>query len=319
MKSKVFLITLEDSETRYTSQWKRWIRNDLSNIGIEYQEIDGDTQTTITGENFLNPNTTNIYKSEQIIKLAKLFEEKKVEKNNVFFFYDAWHYGVIALHYMSVLNNIPIKIFGAFHAGSYDPYDLLGQKDTGSLLSFERSLVEILDKSFVATNFHKNMMLHNLNLAYYLNLKIIVTGFPYNFDELDKYIINNSEKENIVVFPHRISKEKNPDILRNLEKDINGKVVFCQEKQLSKEDYHILLAKSKVVFSANDQETWGLGVFEAMYLGNIPVIPDRLSYREMYFQEFKYGDDSNLAEIINERFDNYSKYTKYIKNNINHE
>lgn len=314
----LYLITLEDLETRYTSQWRRWIKNDLTEAGIDYYEIDGDIKTNISGVNFLNPNTSNIYKSEQIIKLSKLFADSKIKKNDKFLFYDAWHYGIIALRYMSILNNIPIKIYGMWHAGSYDSHDLLGQNDkAGTLLSFESSLVDNLDKSFVASEFHKRLMQFNLNV---LKRKIFVTGFPYNFDELDKYKIPYSEKENIVVFPHRLSKEKKPELLKEIEKRIKGKVIFCQEENLSKNEYHKILAKSKIVFSASLQETWGIGIFEALYLGNIPVIPDRLSYSEMYFNCFKYPEInecvSDLTSIINDRFENYNRYIDDMKNNI---
>lgn len=315
----LFLITLENLENRYSTQWRRWISNDLNNAGIEYIEIDGNpTSNIVKGENFLNPNLSSIWKSEQIIKIAKLFESNQIKKDDKFLFYDAWDWNVISLRYMSILNNIPIKIFGMWHAGSYDPQDLLGQMDKKKyLLSFEQSLFHNLDKSFVATEFHKNMIKNNLKIE---GENIKITGFPYNFDELDKYKIPYLEKENIVIFPHRLSKEKKPELLKEIANHIDGKVIFCQENKLSKKEYHKLLAKSKIVFSANEQETWGIGVFEALYLGCIPVIPNRLSYREAYNDLFKYDkiyeNVYDLTIIINNKIKNYKNYIDYMENNI---
>lgn len=326
----IYLLTLEPLETRYTGQWKRWIADDLKNAGLEFEEIDGtiNTNSTTNSTNFLDPNYTNVWKSDQISKISKLFSENKIKENDIFLFYDAWHYGVIALRYMSILNKIPVKIYGMWHAGSYDPHDLLGQLDKDEkLLDFEETLFQNIDKSFVATHFHKSLINKGLKTGceyfkYYNKIK--VTGFPYHFDELDKYKIPYDQKEDIVVFPHRLSKEKNPDFLRRIEPYIKGKVIFCQEEKLSKDEYHKLLAKSKIVFSASDQETWGLGTFEGLYLGCVPVIPIKLSYKEMYNTSFLYPESylNNeiffLIEKINKILAEYpnEKYIKLMEENI---
>ena len=315
----LYLITLENLENRYSTQWRKWIKNDLTQAGIEYSEIDGNqTSNVVKGANFLNPNLSSIWKAEQNIKIAKLFENNQIKNGDKFLFYDAWDWNVIALRYMSILNDIPINLFGMWHAGSYDPQDLLGQMDKkGYLLSFEQSLIENLNKSFVATDFHKNMMVKNLEIP---EEKVIVTGFPYNFTELDKYKIQYEEKENIVLFPHRLSKEKNPKFLKSMKNKIKGKIIFCQEEALSKDKYHKMLARSKVVFSASTQETWGIGTFEGMYLGCVPVIPERLSYIEMYFNRFKYEkiceNENDLSDIINFIFNNYKYFIDDMKENI---
>jgi hypothetical protein len=42
------------------------------------------------------------------------------------------------------------------------------------------------------------------------------------------------------------------------------------------------------VFSANLQETLGISCYEGALVGAIPMVPDRLSYTEMYKDQFKY-------------------------------
>jgi hypothetical protein len=44
-----------------------------------------------------------------------------------------------------------------------------------------------------------------------------------------------------------------------------------------------------MVFSANLQETLGISCYEGAVVGAIPMVPDRLSYTEMYFDTFKYA------------------------------
>jgi hypothetical protein len=49
-----------------------------------------------------------------------------------------------------------------------------------------------------------------------------------------------------------------------------------------------LLERSKMVFSANVQETLGISCYEGALAGALPMVPDRLSYSEMYMDDFKY-------------------------------
>ena len=43
-----------------------------------------------------------------------------------------------------------------------------------------------------------------------------------------------------------------------------------------------------MVFSANLQETLGISCYEGALVDAIPMVPDRLSYKEMYYDTFKY-------------------------------
>jgi len=60
-----------------------------------------------------------------------------------------------------------------------------------------------------------------------------------------------------------------------------------------KKQYYEILAKSKVIFSAALQDTVGNAMFEAINLGNTPVVPEG-QYDEYIPPEFRY-----------ERYDRY--------------
>ena len=72
-----------------------------------------------------------------------------------------------------------------------------------------------------------------------------------------------------------------------------------------------------LIFSANKHENLGIGTFEAMMLGACPMVPDKLSYKEMYPEHYKYeakdemySDESYwkmLALCIVDVLDNYSE------------
>jgi hypothetical protein len=97
------------------------------------------------------------------------------------------------------------------------------------------------------------------------------------------------KKRDLILFPHRIAPEKQVEIFRDLATHLpQYEFIVCQDQQLTKHEYHTLLGEAKLVFSANLQETLGISCYEGAVVDAIPMVPDRLSYTEMYFNTFKY-------------------------------
>ena len=94
------------------------------------------------------------------------------------------------------------------------------------------------------------------------------------------------------MFPHRLAPEKLFGIFKDLAKSLpQFKWVICLDKKLSKSEYHTILGESALVFSANLQETFGISCIEGLLCGAVPLVPDRLSYTEIWNDTFKYPDE----------------------------
>ena len=118
--ARVFLVDLESVETRYTGQWKGHVPRLLEAHGHEVVIIEGPTDipSATTPGAFLNFGGTNIYKSVQVERMARLFTEGRVKSGDHFIFTDAWHPGIINLKYMSELLGIKVTIHALWHAGN---------------------------------------------------------------------------------------------------------------------------------------------------------------------------------------------------------
>jgi hypothetical protein len=115
----------------------------------------------------------------------------------------------------------------------------------------------------------------------------------------------NMPKRDLILFPHRIAPEKQVEIFRDLAEHLpQYEFVVCQDQQLTKNEYHNLLGEAKMVFSANLQETLGISCYEGAVVDAIPMVPDRLSYREMYLDTFKYPNEWT------ESFESYTKHRR---------
>ena len=129
-------------------------------------------------------------------------------------------------------------------------------------------------------------------------------------------------KKDIIVFPHRIAPEKQVNIFYDLKEQLpQYEFVVAQERQLTKNEYHNLLGEAKLVFSANLQETLGISWYEGALVDTIPMVPNRLSYKEMVMPEFAYPSDwtlsntnyqSNKASVVNKIKDFMDNYEKYL-------
>ena len=284
----VFHMALEPIETRYTAQWLEVIPKELMKRDVRVWDILGETKSATIPTNgaFLNFAATNIWKSEQVIYLAELIADGKVKDGDHIFWPDAWHTGTLQAKYMIELLGLDVKMSGYWHAGSYDPQDFLGRliKDKRWSFNTERAVFYALDYNFFATEFHIDMFCKALHIE--RDKTIVRTGQPHN-----KLIesITTQEKRDLILFPHRVAPEKQVDIFLDLARCMpEYEWVVCQDRRLSKEEYHNLLGQSKMVFSANLQETLGISAMEAILAGSAPLLPDRLSYSEMYDKEFLY-------------------------------
>ena len=313
----VYIVDLESIPTRYTCEWKTHLPELIRKNGHNVEVISGpdDLPNNTTPGMFLNFAATNIYKASQVEKFSRLFSDSKIKDGDYFLFADAWHPGVINLKYMAELLGIQIKIGGCWHAGSYDPQDGLGRLigDRPWVRYAEKSFYESFDHNYFATVFHIEMFGKNLlgkgGYVPEANVtdKVVQTGWPmeYMADTLQPYA--KLEKRDLVLFPHRIAPEKQVEIFRDLAKELpEYEFVVCQDQQLTKHEYHTLLGQAKVVFSANLQETLGISCYEGALVGAIPMVPDRLSYKEMYDSWCKYPSS------FTENWDSYVKHKKVL-------
>ncbi len=320
----VYIVDLESVETRYTGQWKKHVPEIFKRAGHKVQVVSGpeDIPRATTPGAFLNFGGTNIYKSRQVEEFSRLFTSGAIKSGDHFLFTDAWHPGIINLKYMSELLGITVWIHALWHAGSYDPQDFLGRLigDAPWVRNAEKSFFHAIDYNYFATDFHIDMFVRNLlndngsmenpwledDLDEIMSgkfPKIIRSGWPMEYmqDTLTPY--KGMKKRDLILFPHRLAPEKQIAIFRDLKDHLpQYEFVVCQDQQLTKNEYHNLLGEAKLVFSANLQETLGISCYEGAIVDAIPMVPDRLSYKEMYFDTFKYPSKWT------ESFDSYTVY-----------
>jgi hypothetical protein len=231
---------------------------------------------------------------------------------------------------MAELLGIKVTIHALWHAGSYDPQDFLGRLigDAPWVRHSEKAFFEAVDYNYFATDFHIDMFCFNLYKVRrdMFKDKIVRSGWPMEYMPGLFALYKEIPKRDLIVFPHRLAPEKQVEIFRDLKESMpQYEFIVCQDTQLDKIEYHMLLASAKIVFSANLQETLGISCYEGALVNAVPLVPDRLSYSEMYSSIFKYPSKyteswdsylthkSEVIDMIVYHIENYTKTLPLIR------
>jgi hypothetical protein len=293
---RIINVPIESLEERYSAQWNKWFPEAFTDMRINFVNIYPDTLSDhIKDGSFLDVCGTNYFKAGQLKILTKMLFQDEIEKDDVIFFHDLWCPGIEMLQYIRQGKKLNFKICGILHAGTYDPYDFLAKQGMASWGGpLEEVWFSFIDQIYVATEFHKNLIWHKRKIDFD---KIKVTGLPiYNNQYPDMM-----RKENIVVFPHRLDSEKNPQLFDRLSIDATTEGwQFIKTKEVckTKKDYFKLLNRAKIAVSFADQETWGIAQQEALFAKCFPVVPNRLSYSEMYRRSFRYSSFEEAVHLV---------------------
>ena len=314
----IYIVDIEAVDTRYTKQWKEHLPKQLQRATNNEVKVisGGETPQATTPGAFLNFGGTNVYKSKQLEQIGEMFCAGTIKDGDYFLYTDAWNPTVIQLRYMAELLGVDIRVGGLWHAGSYDPQDFLGRLigDKPWVRHAEQSMYECYDDNFYATEFHIDLFAESLDID---DDKTHRVGWPMEYLKDSLVTYSGMDKRNLILFPHRIAPEKQVDIFRDLADQLpEYEFVVCQERELTKNEYHNLLGEAKLVFSANLQETLGISWYEGALVNAIPMVPDRLSYTEMALPEFAYPSKwtENYSTYRQHRGELVAKIRDYMEN-----
>ena len=291
----IYIVPIEPIDQRYSKQWYDYIpkllSTEITNSGLNFNviTISGaiDSDSTTSGA-FLDFSQTNKYKASQICEISKLFTNGSIIPGDKFLVTDAWNFTITSIKYMSELLNIPVEIHSIWHAGAYDPSDILGSKMSQPWPSYtELGFFHSCDYNYFASEFHRSMFLTNLNIDQQFHYKAVYSGQPYSY-LYDEGACYDKPIKNGIIYPHRINPDKQPEIFEHLIDQLPFNSLMTKKYVLSKDDYYDKLGRAKFIFSCSLNENLGIGMVEGVLAGAIPIVPDRCSYSEMYLDEFKY-------------------------------
>ena len=311
--SKIIYLPLERLDMRYTDALDEQImtyaiQNRILIRRIYPELLDCGLPTGA----FLNAGQTINFKAKQLLRLAEMYASDEIDSGDVIFVSDLWFPGIEAVAYLNHFYKKSVKLKGIVHAGSWTDTDEVRQMERWAS-HMETAIFDIADEIFVGSYFSAEELLKKRMVD---PSKVTTTPFPLDYKRLNKWAerteVKNEfkvAKQNIVVFNGRHHPEKQPwkfdEIKRFFKDKADWEFIDTHSMDLNKDDYYRLLAKSKIVISFALQENFGFGIQEAVYLGCIPVLPNRLVYKEHYDTAYLYDNDLDMYRILNEAMEGY--------------
>lgn len=283
---------MQSIDSSYSKQWYEWFEKELKNRNVKYLTINPWPLVNDTGKGYTDIVSVAHFRAAQFQTICELIQENKIKKNErvVFFFHNAW----FPIEQLAMLRDMlgahDWKFVGCFRDGTYDKWDLSAR--TNQYVwgrDIENGWLKIYDKVIVGSQYHADVIMEE-RIVRPSKIQVI----PWHVEVPD---ITRS-KENIIVFPHRLDPEKQPNVFERLRKDLyqyhDWNFVRTRDLKLDKEKYYNLLASAKIVVSTALLEMFGNAMVEATLLGCFPLVPDRLAYREIFTSAYRYKDYEEL-------------------------
>jgi hypothetical protein len=290
-KRTVHIVFGYEGDAGFARHWEECLPPLLAGRGFEVNRIWGGTVPFGTG---LLGDT--IWKTTQLETLNRMFLQKTVSPGDVFVFTNAWNFSIIPLNYLRLQQGIDLTFIGFWREGLYDSDSevsngLFGQPK-GWAHHYELGMFDSYDYNC----FFNDQQLERFHRRYRRQMsdRAYTTGFP--FERLGPADLDLSQKEDLVVFPYPPDENSQYDLIKGLAGDLPGcEFVFCCEHRMKRSEYLDLLRRAKAIFSGTLSETDPSLIWEGMLYGCTPIVPDRLVYREVLAEHYRYPSEYTRA------------------------
>lgn len=288
-------VPIESIPNRYSIQWNNWFPHYLNEMAIPHLDTGYSRVGVVGAGNFLDPITTLETKSFQTSQLIGLAKDGKLGKDTVIFLHDGWHTCLPTLAYLRHMGGLQFKIAAMLHAGTYDPYDAISRANKqGWASGFESAFFKQIDLLILATDFHVSLI-HKARLLRAATTDHVVCPFPVR--QCSKMLLEIPKKK-LIVFPHRLALEKQSDTALQIIARVCSDhpdwswIATKQHPNMTQDEYYATLEESMISVSMALQETYGIAMIESTLCGAIPLVPNRLAYKDIFPVTMRYSTNN---------------------------
>jgi len=318
---KIFYMSLEPYQERYTLQLTEWNKRVFERRNLEVSYVPGltlnNSQKIVVGQ-VLDAHGRSYFAMSQMMNLVRLMQQGEVTSNDVIYFEDMFQPGFESLGYIitQVPENLRPRIFVRCLAQTIDPDDFVHVWNMEKWMSeYEQMVNTIVAISKGAVLASNEEMVMNMKIAGWTAPIYNISGLAFGKQEVIERAGHNlipfDKRPMRVAFSSRWDQEKNPDFYMDLiEQYPDHSVEFAifsgstlrsnnhdfvtrarkleQEgklkiyENLSKEEYYNLLLDTRVLFNCALQDWTSNTVSEADALGCNVLFPAYRSFPEIF-------------------------------------
>lgn len=296
----IHIVEYINTDLKHMDHWRTVVPHGIEMAGFDVNVI-GKYSPTVYHRDW-NLLGEIYYKTIQFQKLYESFALGEISPGDTIIFGDAWNPTAMSVKYIELLIEHNITLVGFWRDGIYNVSSKirngLFRKPKKWAQSFERGLYGAFDHNCFITQDHKERFLRRYHLVD--GEKVHVVGLPYEYiTELRKQY-KPVEKENIIVFPHDAIDEDQRNIIKALTNQFpDYTFIDCYELKLDNSEYYSLLNRAKAIMAFNLSETDPTNIYEGMLFGCVPIIPDRLIYKDIFPDKYQYPSHYTEPPFLN--------------------
>lgn len=295
----IWFLPLPPSEERYTAQMWRWVVEAANDLDVDMKVVappDNGPKPIKRGQ-WLDTLDVTHWRLAQLGMMTDAFVNAEFKHGDAVLLGDVWMPGIELLRFHGDMAGVRPTIAGWHYAGTFDKDDLLARTLAPWARKWERRVLNtIVDLTCVGSAYHKRFLVES---GVHAN-RLYKLGLVWNWVEVQQACrVGSSERQKIVVFPHRLAPEKDPEAFRRAALRLRGEfpdwrfVISTNSEQAidvdhwrpcevvrhaTKDAYYRFLGTCRVWFSAAHQETFGYALHEAFAAGLCVVAPRRACY-----------------------------------------
>jgi glycosyltransferase involved in cell wall biosynthesis len=318
---KLFYISLESYEARYTLQLTEWNRRVFERRGLDVVYVPGstidDTKAISVGQ-VLDAHGRSYFSMSQMMHLVQMMRNGEVTAEDVIYFEDMFQPGIESLPY--IMDQIPEnqrpQVWVRCLAQAIDPDDFVHVWGMAKWMSTYEQMVNHFVSGVLATN--EEMVAH-MRIAGWTAPIYNISGLAFGKEEVQERIggIENllpfDQRQRRVVFAARFDQEKQPDFFMDLvekvraqdptitfavlqggelrsnnpryikrARDLESQGALEIHENLQKNDYYNILNNSRVLFNCALQDWVSNTVSEADAIGCNVLYPAYRSFPETF-------------------------------------
>ena len=315
---KIFYMSIESYQARYSYQLTEWTRRVFDRREIDYLIVPGQTldnsQAIVTGQ-VLDAHGRSYFSMSQMMNLVQMMKNGQVTSEDVIFFEDMFSPGIESLPY--IMNQIPEKmrprVYVRCLAQTIDPDDFVHVWGMSKWMSLYEAMVNEFVTGVLATN--EEMVAH-MRIANWTAPIYNISGLSFGKLEVQERVpeIRPFEERTMrVSWASRFDQEKHPHFFMDMIERVNrtrpdirfgvlaggqlrsndptalARARMLQARglldiyeNLSKNQYYELLNDTRVLVNSALQEWGGNTINEADALGANVMAPAYRAFPETF-------------------------------------
>ena len=288
----LWIFDQEQHQNVFTNPWRKSLPQQIKGF-VECGQLGGWIVRSLKAKRMSGSDAAPAKETEgsaaihfrQIAEFKEILRKGKLRRDDRLLFLNPWHPGIGQCAELARKASLRLSIDVMWQSGpTKDWNNGVTIKRTKVRADLERSVFRDADRHYFATYAHWRHQNSGGDFSNFAD-KVHFVGWPMEYLRDAVPSGSRDTKKDVILLPHNVEpyfQSKIRDILQT--KLVNYEVISADARRISKARYRDLIARSAAVVATGHEDVLGVGIFEGLLAGAVPIVPALHSYKEIYGQ-----------------------------------